>query len=306
MNFVKLALENGGSIHPLILLNGDLEMLPVTNPKVIDSFLFFNEIDILKLRLEYLKDVVDYFIVCECNYTYSGKSKPYYLDQVIDVLDEDVKNKIISLHYEPDISNFVFKEIDFYDANSHNWCIERGHRNYINEKLKYFSPDDLFMLSDVDEIPRKEVIKEIISNRYYLNDDFVLTAKSDMFYYNFSTLSNDAWTGTIFTKVKIAIQNECQHLREKRHEFNSIDNGGWHFSYFGGIDRIRKKIESFSHQELNKKKYTSIENIIDCIKNKKDVFQRAHNFNDYDFSNFPENLKSIIIKIFSKNFYEIG
>ena len=31
--------------------------------KIIDSFLFHNEFDMLKLRLEYLRDFVDYFVI---------------------------------------------------------------------------------------------------------------------------------------------------------------------------------------------------------------------------------------------------
>ena len=67
--------------------------------KIIDAFSFFNEVDLLKLRLEYLRDVVDYFVISECNYTHSGKSKPYYLDDIIDQFDEDLVKKIISVRY---------------------------------------------------------------------------------------------------------------------------------------------------------------------------------------------------------------
>ena len=63
--------------------------------KVIDSFLFFNEFDVLRMRTEYLKDVVDYFLICECKYTFSGKEKPYYLDDIIDELDEEEVEKAI-------------------------------------------------------------------------------------------------------------------------------------------------------------------------------------------------------------------
>ena len=41
--------------------------------KIIDSFLFHNEFDMLKLRLEYLRDFVDYFFISECNYTFLEK-----------------------------------------------------------------------------------------------------------------------------------------------------------------------------------------------------------------------------------------
>ena len=76
--------------------------------KVIDSFSFFNEVELLKLRLNYLNDVVDYFVISEGKYTHSGKSKPYYLDEVLPEIGDDIKKKIIRLKYEPDIINFNF------------------------------------------------------------------------------------------------------------------------------------------------------------------------------------------------------
>ncbi|MGN1154116.1 MAG: hypothetical protein ACI4S3_08810 [Candidatus Gastranaerophilaceae bacterium] len=45
---------------------------------------------------------------------------------------------------------------------------------------------------------------------------------------------------------------------------NIITDGGWHFSYLGGIDSIVNKIKSFSHQEYNKAKYLDKTHIL-CI-----------------------------------------
>ena len=41
--------------------------------KVYDSFLFFNEIDLLKLRRELLKAAVDHFVIVESPTTFSSK-----------------------------------------------------------------------------------------------------------------------------------------------------------------------------------------------------------------------------------------
>ena len=48
-------------------------------PKLIDSFLFFNEVDLLKVRLEYLGPIVDYFIIVEANIDFSGVKKEFIL-----------------------------------------------------------------------------------------------------------------------------------------------------------------------------------------------------------------------------------
>ena len=46
--------------------------------KVFDSIIFFNELDLLEMRLNILNDVVDYFVVTESPFTVSGNEKPLY------------------------------------------------------------------------------------------------------------------------------------------------------------------------------------------------------------------------------------
>lgn len=271
--------------------------------KVIDSFLFFNEFDILKLRLNYLKNVVDYFVISECNYTHAGNSKPYYFDEVLGDFDEDILNKIIRLKYEPDITGYDFSNRDECNFESGFWKIERGQRAHITEGLKQFSPNDLFMVSDADEIPRAEAIQYLSQQK--LERDFVATAKCDLFYYNFKTFHDSLWGGTVFTTVSNAIENGCDFLRYKAYEFPFVEKGGFHFSYFGDTERIRTKLKSFAHQEFNKDAIINDTNILNAIESKKDLFGRGENFKEYNFNNFPEDLKRIIIQIFPKEFYEM-
>ena len=49
--------------------------------RVIDSIIFFNELDLLEMRLNILNDVVDTFVITESPFTVSGNEKPlYYLE----------------------------------------------------------------------------------------------------------------------------------------------------------------------------------------------------------------------------------
>ena len=97
---------------------------PKNNKKIIDSFSFFNEFDLLKLRLNYLNDIVDYFLICECNHTYSAIPKPYYLDEVLDDIPKNIRKKIIRIKYEVD---------GRYYYNDH-WRLEREQRDFIGKK----------------------------------------------------------------------------------------------------------------------------------------------------------------------------
>jgi glycosyltransferase involved in cell wall biosynthesis len=272
--------------------------------KIIDGFSFFNEFDILKLRLNYLQDVVDYFVISECNYTHSGNPKPYYLDDIIQEFDETIKRKIIRLKYEPDITGYDFSNRDECNFESGFWKLERGQRNYILEGLKNFSPDDLFMLSDADEIPRKELIQHIKQNG--LPENKLALARCDNFYYNFFTYENSTWGGTVFTDVETASKTDADFLRGRSYEFPFFENAGWHFTFFGGIKQIQDKLNSYAHQEFNIDEVNNQQSIQDAVENQTDVLNRKHEnkkFHKYNFLNFPEDLRNLITQIFTEEFY---
>lgn len=268
---------------------------------IIDAFLFFNEFDLLKLRLNYLNDVVDYFLICECNHTYSAILKPYYLDQVIDDIPQDICRKIIRIKYEVD---------GRYYYNDH-WRLEKEQRNFISKNLSQFSSDDIIMISDLDEIPNKNSIEKILS---VWDNNSLYTLKCDWFNYNFNTCLQNSWWGTCFSSVQKCIENGSQWIRDEgavvfnmgmeSDTFEIIENGGWHFSYFSDLEKIKIKLESYSHHEFNKEEYKNFTYLNDCIKNKKSLHNKNVHFFDYNFNDFPKELKKIIIDIFPETYYK--
>ena len=44
---------------------------------LIDSFLFFNETELAELRIKYLNNIVDYFVIVEADITHQGKKKDW-------------------------------------------------------------------------------------------------------------------------------------------------------------------------------------------------------------------------------------
>ena len=50
---------------------------------LIDSFLFFNETELVELRIKYLNKIVDYFVIVEANITHQGKKKGLEFSQNI-------------------------------------------------------------------------------------------------------------------------------------------------------------------------------------------------------------------------------
>ena len=118
--------------------------------KVYDCFTFFNEDVLLKLRLETLWDYVDYFVICESSYTFSGKPKPINFDIS---KYQKYKSKIRYLLIDSGVK-----------INKDPWVNEGFQRNYLLNGLTDAVGHDFVILSDIDEIPNPQAIKEFRSS----------------------------------------------------------------------------------------------------------------------------------------------
>jgi beta-1,4-mannosyl-glycoprotein beta-1,4-N-acetylglucosaminyltransferase len=234
-------------------------------PKIYDCFLYNGESDILNLRLHELNDVVHKFIIVEGAFNFKGESK-----QLKFKLDDfsSFKDKII------------YKVCDTL-PQPNAWINEKNQRNFLKEGFRglVLYENDIILISDVDEIPDALEIKNLKS----LNFKGVKTFYSNYYYYNTQCLKESKWPGTVIVDAahftnKYAFSFE--EIRKQRHNFELIGkdgdytSGGWHFSYFGGVQNIIEKIKSFSHQEYNNETYTNPEQIQKLINNKSDLFFR--------------------------------
>ena len=129
--------------------------------KIFDCFMYFDEENILDLRLNVLNDYVDYFVIVESIFTHRGeKRKLRFNHQKF----RKFKNKIIYIVYEVEPENIekVFTN-DSEGEKSRKYIFnaayrENGQRNYISTGLKEAKDEDLILISDVDEIPNLENI----------------------------------------------------------------------------------------------------------------------------------------------------
>ena len=90
---------------------------------------------------------------------------------------------------------------------------------------------------------------------------------------------------------------EPQIFRDLRKRISRFTDAGWSFSSFGGIKRIREKIESFCHEEYNKQKYKNENHLQKCIETGSDIFDRKVKKKKIDKNFFPKEL----LKLMEKN-----
>ena len=236
--------------------------------KVIDSIIFNNEIEMLKMRLDYYYNSVDCFVICESTKTLSGKSKELTFLKNLSIFSE-YNDKIHYVVFEPTAEHLEqLKENSFF--------LESEQRECLRHKVMELSDENtLILLSDVDEFPRIEKFDEVRSMTKDLNMD-AISFKLRTFYYSPLTelLINCYATVAIndYTLRNITRYNEL-----RRYTFNCthIEDGGYHFSFFSTPNEIKEKISSFSHQEFNNPEYTDIEKIKYRMYNGLDIFERA-------------------------------
>ena len=283
--------------------------------KVYDVFNFFNELELLEVRLNILNKHVDYFVIVESTLTHSGLPKELYFNKNKKLFNK-FKNKIIHLIISDPIKDFddarhrlassrtskFEKDILTYALSSKNIPYDAPHflrdfyeKEYVKKALLNLHDNDICFISDLDEIWDPEAVIDF-------RVDTVYKLKQDVYTYYFNNRSSEQWAGTIVTKYK-NIKNSClNHLRSKnitKHTY--ISKGGWHFTFQGGADRVKQKLASYSHQEFNNSNIKS--KVKDRIGENKDILNR--NFRYWvDSSNLPDYLiknKAKYKKFFKKN-----
>lgn len=245
--------------------------------KIYDCFIFFNELDLLELRLNILNDSVDYFVIVESAITFQGESKEFLFEKN-KARFAKFRNKIIHFKvekYEIDFANLpyikmpqkaddlvlnkIFKFIDdckhFNKKTEFWWGNDFFQRECIWRGLSEANPEpyDLILISDVDEIPNPKTVNEYKTR---LKPETLLSFRQHEFCYYLNYYHNSDWVGTccfLYGEYQNVSLNSIR-FSTKRNEGLApqiVHNAGWHFTSIGSVEAIKKKIQSWGHKELN-------------------------------------------------------
>jgi beta-1,4-mannosyl-glycoprotein beta-1,4-N-acetylglucosaminyltransferase len=213
---------------------------------IVDCFTFFNELDLLELRLEELNESVDYFVLVEASKTQSLLEKPFHFEENKSRYSKFL-DKIIHIKVE-----------DCPDNNENLWTMENFQRNCISRGLERLNlhDEDWVLISDLDEIPKSDFLKRI--NEIKNIETFSLNMIFSAYFLNLKASHRD-WIGTVASKYKHVKNNNIQYFRNIKDSLPFVENSGWHFSWLGGYEKIYEKakscIEPFDKSTLPSKEY---------------------------------------------------
>lgn len=241
---------------------------------IYDCFMYFNEVELLELRILELKDTVDQFIIVEGNTTHSGKPKANNLRKDLDsILDKHN----IEINYD----TFM---IDLTECTQ-PWERENKQRLGIDDLLEenLVRSNDTIMVSDIDEIPNKNFIKTVLESNHS-----VVLNKQHFHYYTFNYKKPELCHGTVILRGdQLTDTKTTQYYRDNRFTLPWLNKyHGWHLSFFGGAQRVKTKIESFAHTEFSHK--NDINDITAKLAAGKDIFDRDNEFEKLTYD--PDNM----------------
>lgn len=207
---------------------------------IYDCFVFYNELDLLDMRLNILNSVVDRFVLVEGNKTFKGKEKPsYYLENKDRFTDFNHKITHLIADLNPNPGN-PFRNED-----------KQG--NTILEGLVECRDDDIIIFGDADEIARPESICPV-------TEPIILEMPTYYYYVNTVTTHMDMKPKIMPYRV---LQDKSPRSIRKNKKGPSIKNAGWHFSYLGGTEAIKEKLSAFSHTPPTENIDTRVEKLVD-------------------------------------------
>lgn len=230
--------------------------------------MFFNEIELLKMRLEELDPVVDQFVLVECAETQKGEPKSFCFNE----------NRQLFEKYLHKITHVMVHE---KHASTEFWGRENFQRNCIMRGLQNCQASDIILISDLDEIPRPEIVQKLsqslpnessklmkegvgkkfkVHNKkksgpgkaekmFYLKGALAFEMAFYCYQLNRQTPTGERWgggpwVGTVATTYEMVQKFGVQHFRDYRWKFPREIDSGWHFTWMGGKDKIRQKMRS--------------------------------------------------------------
>jgi beta-1,4-mannosyl-glycoprotein beta-1,4-N-acetylglucosaminyltransferase len=219
---------------------------------IVDCFPFFNELDLLEIRLNTLSDVVDHFVLVEAEKTQSLLRKPLYYSM----------NQERFVKFKDRIVHVVIPAEDCPDNNIDLWQMENFQRDQILRGLNKWNltSDDLVLISDVDEIPHPDAVRDIYRSSI---PSVAINMVFHAYYLNIIS-PGKGWVGTVASKGHCLQNRTPQYFRNIKDRLPRLGGeNGWHLSWLGGPDKVYSKYMSCI-EPLNK----------GCLPTREEIFTR--------------------------------
>ena len=132
--------------------------------------------------------------------------------------------------------------------------------------------NDLIFITDLDEIVdyTSPALQEFLKTWDRKGAVYII---NDLYYYD-DECHYGIWWSSYFLTYKDFLKSDLNNLRWEANLPNRTQvKSGWHLTYFGGPEVVRKKLMSTAHTP--QQKYANVSYIVDCIKDCRLIWKAA-------------------------------
>ena len=214
---------------------------------IYDCFTFYNELDLLELRLQELYNHVDHFVLVEGSTTFTDLPKPFYFEE----------NK---QRFSPFLDKIIHIKVEDMPHSDDAWVNDVFQRNAINRGIVDADDNDIIIVSDLDEIVRPETVDDMRADV----ETQIWGLRMPLFNFKFNYMLTTADKYSVWGMAgRRHLMIPADAFRQQRFQLNNfpyeynadgvriMEHAGWQFTYLGDTDFARNKIKSFAHTETN-------------------------------------------------------
>jgi beta-1,4-mannosyl-glycoprotein beta-1,4-N-acetylglucosaminyltransferase len=212
----------------------------------VDTFTYFNEKELLELRINALKDHVDGFVIAEGDRTHRGDPKPFTL-----------KETIKELGLPSDLIQILEVRLPSQEEAVDPWVRERGQRDALATALKYLPDDTIFICSDCDELPNWECFDDLkaaleqVPTRIFGLNMSMHYGRADLQLFSPEGELFEWRCATVCTVETLKTYGSLTRVREQpNRKFIGCRDAGWHFSWMGTADQRAQKLSSIAEHYI--------------------------------------------------------
>tara|TARA_Y100000590_G_scaffold41751_1_gene44522 strand:- start:439 stop:1308 length:870 start_codon:yes stop_codon:yes gene_type:complete len=248
--------------------------------------MYYNEDLILDLRLNYLNKFVDFFVIVESTFNHKGEKKKLNFN-ISKFSKFKSKIKYIVLDDQPKNIDII-KNNDTEEKKTIKYIYngyKRDHfqRNFITNGINDAAPNDMIIISDIDEIPDLEKISiKNIKSKLILFNQIMCYYKFNLYQKNYTWVGSRAcqkknlispqWLRDVKARAYPLWRLDIFFSKRRYNDIFFVDDGGWHFSYLNTAQLIEEKLRSYTHHREYDLNPIGINNIEKRIKNRESIY----------------------------------
>lgn len=242
--------------------------------RIWECFKFFNEYEVLDIRLHEMAALSDVVLIVEAHTTYTGRRKPLNYLHHQERIPEELRRKI----------RYRAVELTGDTPWERDW--EQWELLWETLEQQRPDPDDVIIMGDCDEVPRAAAIAEAVRGGV----DRLLCLDMAICYFWLNCVADQRLRkAKLFPYRDLASWHSDVEAHRLLQSGPVVKDAGWNFGYTQ--EDLVEKLAAFAHAEYDRKPFNTPEWLASCRENGLDPFQRPI---QYEFNHDPAFLPEYV------------